>query len=707
MSSPLDRLPQQILLQTRPVGLAAILCLAAFSQAAEDSPPNELRVLPALVDGVAPDLLVDTQLKKRAYAALDRRDAAYEQLKTPEDLTAWQKRQRENFLAALGGFPERTPLNARVTGQRDFGDYRMEKILFESQAGFFVSGVLYLPAGAGPHPAVLMPCGHTPIAKAGAIYQRAAISMAKAGIAAFCYDPIGQGERRFYLKADGTPEFPSSTNEHQLLGAGAILLGTNLARNMIWDGMRGLDYLQSRPDIRGDRLGCTGVSGGGTMTSYLMALDDRVVAAAPACYLTGYRRLLETIGPQDLEQHLFGQISTGLDHADFVLMRAPKPTLIMAATHDFFDIGGAWNLFRQAKRFYGRLGFPDRVDLIEADTKHDLGPEMRVASARFFRRELAGLHDAWQEPAFDVLPEKEVLCTPDGNVFHLPGARTYFDLQADLATKLAAERAQFWKEKSPAEKVAKVHELAHIRPLAEIPKLTATSVGMIQRGTTRIERLILRNDEGTVIPALVFHPEKPTGGVELYVHGEGKQADAAPGGPIEEHIRDGITVLAVDVRGVGETQRKPAAGSYNAISGVDWPWISTAYLLGESFVGLRADDILASARYASEMLNKGEPVMLTSIGETGIPALHARALGGELFIHTRISHSLASWDQVVRSPNARNQQINAVHGALRFYDLPELIDLCLAADYTPKITRYPSVKLSIEAPTNEAGVVTQ
>ncbi|MEP6667718.1 MAG: acetylxylan esterase [Chthoniobacter sp.] len=699
MSSPLDPLPQHILLRTRTVWLVILLCLAAFGRAAD-----ELRVLPALVDGVAPDLLVDAQLKKLAYAALDRRDAAYEQLKTPEDLAAWQKRQRENLLTALGGFPERTPLNARVTGQRDFGDYRMEKILFESQPGFFVSGVLYLPAGAGPHPAVLMPCGHTPVAKAGALYQRAAISMAKAGIAAFCYDPIGQGERRYYLKADGTPEFASTTNEHQLMGVGAILLGSSLARTMIWDGMRGLDYLQSRPDIRGDRLGCTGVSGGGTMTSYLMALDDRVVAAAPACYLTGYRRLLETIGPQDLEQHLFGQISTGLDHADFVLLRAPKPTLIMAATQDFFDISGAWNVFRQAKRFYGRLGFPERVDLIEADTKHDLGPEMRVASARFFRHWLAGQDDAWQEPAFDVLPEKELLCTPDGNVFHLPGARTYFDLQADLATKLAKEREQFWREKSVEEKESKVRELAHIRPLAEIPKLTAISVGVTQGGAIRIERLILRNDEGTVIPALLFHPKEPSSGVELYVHGEGKQADAGIGGSIEEDVRSGDTVLAIDVRGAGETQRKSTGGGYNTISGVDWPWISTAYLLGQSFVGLRAEDILASARYASETLNKGGPVMLISDGEAGVPALHARALGEGLFIHTQISHSLESWDRVVRGPLARNQQINAVHGALRFYDLPNLIELCLAAEAPQWIIG--GVKSVIDSPTNEIGGVT-
>ena len=153
-------------------------------------------MLPALVDGGAPAALLETQLKKLAFAALDRRDAAYEQIKTAADVSAWQQRQRASFLAVLGRLPERTPLNARVTGQRDFGAYRLEKILFESQPGFIVSGLLYLPPGAGPHPAVLMPCGHTDIAKAGAVYQKASISLVHAGLAVFCFDPIGQGERR-------------------------------------------------------------------------------------------------------------------------------------------------------------------------------------------------------------------------------------------------------------------------------------------------------------------------------------------------------------------------------------------------------------------------------------------------------------------------------------------------------------------------------
>src|SRR5262249_9565783 len=142
----------------------------------------------------------------------------------------------------------------------------------------------------------------------------------------------------------------ATTLEHTMVGVSSIPLGTSTARYRIWDGMRSLDYLASRPDIDPNRLGCTGNSGGGTLTSYLMALGERIAGAAPSCYLPSLRRLLETIGPQDAEQNIHAQIAFGMDHADYVMMRAPRPTLMCVATRDFFDINGAWNSFRQAKR---------------------------------------------------------------------------------------------------------------------------------------------------------------------------------------------------------------------------------------------------------------------------------------------------------------------------------------------------------------------
>ncbi len=658
---------------TRLLSLLFLLPLSLRGQTAPGAGAEDLTVLPALVDGVAPTALLEAQLKKLAFAALDRREAAYEQITTPADVTAWQQRQRASFLAALGGLPERTPLKARVTGQRDCGTYRMEKILFESQPGFIVSGLLYLPPGEGPHPAVLMPCGHTDIAKAGKVYQTASISLVRAGIAVFCFDPIGQGERRQFRQPDGKPEFSSPTSEHQLMGISGTPVGNSLARAMIWDGIRALDYLQSRKDIRGDRLGCTGVSGGGTMTSYLMALDERIAAAAPACYLTGYRRLLETIGPQDFEQNHFGQITAGLDHADYVLLCAPRPVLIMAATRDYFDIHGAWNVFRQSKRGYGRLGFPERVELIEADTKHDLAIEMREASARWFRRWLLGRDDAWREPAFEILPESEILCTPEGDVLRQPGARSFFDLNAAAAKPLAAQRQRFWQTNPPPAALAKVRELARIRPLAELPPFTVTTGATLERGPVRIEKLTLRNAEGTVLPALLFRPAKPSTGFRLYLHGDGKAAEAGPGGRPEALAQAGETVLAVDLRGLGEMQRGKRATGFAALQEPNWKTATLACLLGHSLVGLRTEDILACARFASAQWNEGRPVHLTGRGEAGVPALHAAALDPQVFAGIRLERTLRSWADVATTPRTRNQQVNTVHGALRFYDLPDLV----------------------------------
>ena len=102
-----------------------------------------------------------------------------------------------------------------------------------------------------------------------------------------------------------------------MAGIGAILVGRQLASYRIWDGIRALDYLASRPEIDSARLACTGNSGGGTMTSYLMALDDRIAVAAPSCFITSLERLFATIGPQDAEQNITRSGGRGLGTRGF------------------------------------------------------------------------------------------------------------------------------------------------------------------------------------------------------------------------------------------------------------------------------------------------------------------------------------------------------------------------------------------------------
>ena len=206
------------------------------------------------------------QLAEHRQAMLGRED--------PEEIRAWQQEMRAWLEQAIGGLPPSdTPLNAQVTGTIEREGFKVEKILFESQPGFFVTAALFLPTGeeyAAPYPAVLVACGHSQESKAYDVYQRGCALLALNGVAALVFDPIDQGERLQTREHEGhAPHW--GVLSHNELGIGAMLLGTNTSQFMIHDAMRCLDYLQSRDDIDGENLGMAGNSGGGTQTALVMA----------------------------------------------------------------------------------------------------------------------------------------------------------------------------------------------------------------------------------------------------------------------------------------------------------------------------------------------------------------------------------------------------------------------------------------------------
>jgi len=618
-----------------------------------------LTVLPDTIDGVKPADMMSNYLLKLVRQKFESWKEQYEQLKTAEQIAEYQKHLREKFIEAIGGLPERTPLDPQVTGVILRDGYRVEKIIFESQPKHYVTAILFLPDDkkyTPPYPGLLVPCGHSRNAKAYDSYQTMGALLALNGMAALVFDPIDQGERS--QMPSQLPEL-WGTKAHTMIGIGSILLGRNTARFEIWDGMRGIDYLQSRPEIDPNRIGCTGNSGGGTQTSYLMALDDRIFAAAPSCYITNFERLLSTIGPQDAEQNIYGQLAFGMDHADYLMMRAPKPTLICAATKDYFDIEGTWATFRYAKRLYSRMGFAERVDLIENDAPHNYNELQRQSVTRWMARWLLKKDEPITEPKIQLLSEKEIQCTPHGQVMLLEAARSTYDLNRDFEKELVERRRNLWKNRDQKELIDKVREMAGIRKLAELPEPGIQPVGVIQRSGYWIEKMIFKPEEGIYLPALLFVPEStsPQKAV-LYVHESGKQADASPGGPIEEMVKAGRLVLAVDLRGTGETQTKQDKD------------IFTAYLLGRSYVGMRAEDILVCARFLQN--RQKSPVDLVAIGHICVPALHAVALESEIFASVKLVQALTCWLNIIELGLSRNQMVNTVHGALTLYDLPDL-----------------------------------
>lgn len=656
--------------------LALLLIPVAFATAESEN----LTVLGKKLDGHPPAEMMYHYLMAKVNQADKRWREEFEKRTTDEQIAANNKRLREEFLKALGPFPPRTPLEAKVTGVVKRKGYRVEKVLFQSRPRFHVTAALFLPDAKKhkpPYPGVLVPCGHAHSAKAHDSYQTVGALMALNGMAALVFDPIDQGERIQLLDAKGK-EVMWGTSGHTNLGAGCILLGRNTASYEIWDSMRALDYLQSRPEVDPKRLGCTGNSGGGTQTSQVMALEDRIKAAAPSCYLNRLARQVDN-SPGDSEQNIFGQLAWGMEHTDYITMRAPRPVLILAATKDFFDIRATWETLRFAKRVYTRLGFAERVDLLENPAGHNYNKVQREGAARWMSRWLRGVDEAISEPQIELIGEKELRATPRGQVMLLKGARNAYEINEEYDRKLAPKRRDLWAKTPRPEMLGRIRKLAGIRKLADLPKPKVEKTGQIPREGYRVERIILAPEAGIYLPALHFVPQKPDAKAApvLYVDSRGKATDAGPAGPIEKLVRDGHTVLAVDLRGWGETRK--TRGRKMGAGGADWPDYYKAYNLGRSYVGMRAEDVLVAARHlagttasAKQRGGKSPAVILVAVAHAGVPALHAAALEPELFESVRLRRALASWGHVLRSRRPADQLQNTVHAALTTYDLGDL-----------------------------------
>ena len=183
-----------------------------------------------------------TAYYNRLFALDADADEIWAKVKTVEEFDSIRSEMRRKMLRRIGEMPERTPLNAKITGVVRRNGYRIEKILFESRPGMLVTGNLYLPDETrfpAPHPAAIEVCGHSRAGKNSPKYQRMAILLAKNGVAAFVVDPLGQGERLQSPEEDSN--LGSPVGNHLRQGVLAVLLGKNLASFEIYDAMRAID----------------------------------------------------------------------------------------------------------------------------------------------------------------------------------------------------------------------------------------------------------------------------------------------------------------------------------------------------------------------------------------------------------------------------------------------------------------------------------
>jgi cephalosporin-C deacetylase-like acetyl esterase len=573
-------------------------------------------------------------------------------------------RARRQILANVGDLPPKTPLNGKVVGVIDRENFRIEKIVFESQPQFYVTASLYLPKnGNGPYPAILFPLGHEAGAKAHEAWQYVLGSFASKGYVALAWDPLGQGERsQFFDPETRRSRLSASTTEHTMLGVQCLVTGDNIARYTIFDGIRALDYLLSRKEVDPKRVGVTGNSGGGTLTTYLAAIDDRLQVAAPSCYITSWKKLFTLLGPQDAEQNLSPWLNLGLDFPDFIYAFAPKPFLVLSAIRDFFPIGGARASFAEVSRAYERMGVSEKLKMVEADDGHGYTLPRRLAAYAWMSKWLKNQPDDGVEPRFPLSTEAELQCTKSGQVSTSLGGESVFTLNQKRASQLQI--------KSPAKDgvLDAARRLSGYKPGSGAPPVSY--YGTISKNGYRIEKLIYESEPGIRVPAFLAIP---TGAASnrsalIYVNGNGKSLAA---GKLEGWMNQGTVVLGIDARGFGETQMK-------SVKEID-PWfgdassITGALLLGKTMVGMRTLDITRGL----DLLKARTDLQIGQIkgfgaGLGSVPLLYAAAFDSRLQ-SIEVEGMLVSYKSIVNSPLHRRVYENVIPGAIRFFDLPDLV----------------------------------
>jgi hypothetical protein len=377
--------------------------------------------------------------------------------------------------------------------------------------------------------------------------------------------------------------------------------------------------------------------------------------------MTTHRRKNESPGPGDAEQNLFAQIQRGFDHPDFILVRAPKPTLILSATQDYVPIEGTWEAFRQAKRTFTRLGYPERITLIETNAKHGYSRRLREGTVRFFARWLQGRQiEVFETEDTRIRSDAELQVTVQGQVRQMKDERSIFDLYVEYEKQLVVGRPRLTGEI--------VRKVTGIRPLSELPMPRLDVLGTnlpSPKGPSghksTPQKLIFHSEPGIVLPALYW----PGGDGEphMIAHDAGMRAAVADA---EWRHDKGQPVLLVDVRDIGETRTR------------NWRFFGAdyyiAYMLGSCWLGMRAEDLLICARWLAEQ-ERAESIGITAHGEVGPAALHAAVLEPELISAAHLKNGVTAWRVLMTSPDAQKHLPNAVHNALRYYDLPDLVDL--------------------------------
>ncbi len=498
---------------------------------------------------------VPARAQEQTVPRVDRRAVEIRTLDTPyaftpyADKDAWLARARflrEQVLVSAGlwPMPEKCPLNPRVFGRIERGDYSVEKVYFESYPGFYVTGNLYRPMGkTGPFPGVLSPHGHWEYGRLengadGSIPARC-ISLARQGYVVFSWDMVGYNDSRQV--------------DHRLLDPRLSQWGIGSLSLHLWNSIRSVDFLESLPDVDKSRLACTGASGGGTQTFLLTAVDDRIRVSAPVNMISHYMQ-----GGDVCENAPNLRLDT--NNMEIGALTAPRPMLMVSAAGDWTRDTPRIE-FPAVQSVYALLGAKEKVGTVQFIADHNYNRASREAVYAWFGRWVLGKTDAllFTEPEYHVETPADLLVffgrelpkegsTQPQVVDALIAARRA-QLEA-LRPRDAAGLAHFREVMGPGYRHALAAEYPAADAVLESPSSSGPKAGVR-------DLLVGRRGRGDRVPVRVWTPlAGGTAKAVLVVHPGGVEGVSARMASLVDPVRrQGRLVASLDAFNTG---RAPA-----------------------------------------------------------------------------------------------------------------------------------------------------
>jgi len=582
-----------------------------------------------------------------------------EGIRTIEEWNTQRPALKRQICYMLGIEPlhERTPLCATVTGTMEREGYRIEKLVYQSKPSLFVTGNFYLPTGAGGGlPCVVYLCGHMPHPSGAKTQcQDRYLWYPRHGFACLVLDPLEFGE------VPGIHHGASDLNMWHWLSLGYTPAGVE-----VWNAMRALDWLGTRPEVDPQRIGVTGISGGGVMTWFLAALDDRVRVAIPSCstYTIG-TQVAGRLVPRQCDCTFYPNVFRQ-DFPVVAALIAPRPLLITSGRRDgIFPPAGYQEVFRRAKKIYDlheKSGTGStRIREVDDNCGHTDSPRLLGESRRWMQRWLS-------DPQYATSDRETAgpsACEPPENLKCLTAiprdaANFYIhDRFVRTARGEVPDTAADWESRRSAILSELKERVFGWFPREPIPfrARTLRNRGAYVSAFAAFAEREIHTERNVPVRLLEFKPKPPLKSSALLVIVK-RARDSVYFPDIDELLPlfDDTSVLVLNPRFTDHPLTPPEFAEVER----------TAALAGRTTASMQIWDTVRMVRWAlAEGQFAESPVCVYGRGEAGIVALYA-ALMEERIVHV-----------ILRDPPSSHWQGPALLSILRHTDIPEITG-CLA-----------------------------